>query len=67
MCYGVFNVPYYNSNLIEFKHAREMEYYFTRDVGGRENLDWIKEELIKKSKRYMYIVEEIKDAIYIHF
>jgi hypothetical protein len=44
-----------------------MEYHFTRDMGEGGNLEWIKEELNKKSQRYMYIVEETESAIYIYF
>lgn len=62
ICYGYFNEP---SDLS--KSAKGMEYHNTRDMGGGENLDWIKKELIKKSQRYMYIVEETKDALYIYF
>jgi len=53
ICYGYFIDPY-----------SKME-YFTRNMGG--DLEWIKEELNKKSQRYMYIVEETEDTIYIYF
>jgi len=66
ICYGYFNEPYYNPSDLS-KSAKGMEYHNTRDMGGGENLDWIKKELIKKSQRYMYIVEETKDALYIYF
>ena len=56
ICYGYFIDPY-----------SKME-YFTRNMGGENlELDWIKEELNKKSRRYMYIVEETEDTIYIYF
>jgi len=64
MCYGIFKPPLYNSDLS--KHVQKMEYYLNYNMGGG-NLEWIKEELTKKSQRYMYIAEETEDALCIYF